>query len=120
MLTHQPSAGIPRSAVAAVVFETMIAQVASIMGVAVFPVIAPKLAMDLGVEPALIGYQISLTTWNFAGILIGPALFATVYKFIGSYALTYGLLALIAAAGLGLLLMCAAAARRETAKGNGK
>ena len=57
-------------------------------------------------------------TWNFAGILIGPALFATVYKFVGSYALTYGLLALIAAAGLGLLLLCAAAARRATGTGN--
>lgn len=52
-------------------------------------------------------------TWNFAGITIGPALFATAYKFVGSYALTYGLLALIAAAGLVLLLMCAAATRLE-------
>lgn len=51
--------------------------------------------------------------WNFAGILIGPALFATVYKFVGSYALTFGLLALIAAAGLALLFMCAAATRRK-------
>jgi hypothetical protein len=36
-----------------------------------------------------------------------------VYKFVGNYALTFGLLALVAAAGLGLLLMCAAATRRE-------
>lgn len=51
--------------------------------------------------------------WNFGGILIGPALFATTYKLIGSYALAYGLLALVAAAGLGFVLLCAAAARRE-------
>lgn len=58
--------------------------------------------------------------WNFAGILIGPALFATVYKFVGSYALTCGLLALIAAAGLALVFMCAAATRlkQEQETGN--
>lgn len=53
--------------------------------------------------------------WNFGGILVGPALFATAYKFVGSYAVTYGLLALIAAAGVALLLMCATATRRERA-----
>jgi predicted MFS family arabinose efflux permease len=53
--------------------------------------------------------------WNFGGILIGPALFATAYKLIGSYTATYGALALVAAAGLGLLLLSAGAARREAA-----
>ena len=31
------------------------------MGVTIFPVIAPKLAAELGVEPSLVGYQVSLT-----------------------------------------------------------
>ena len=69
MLSYQPSAEIPRSTVVAVIAATMIAQVASIMGVAVFPVIAPKLAEEMGVEPALVGYQVSLT--------YGAAMFAS-------------------------------------------
>lgn len=52
-------------------------------------------------------------TWSFAGILIGPALFATVFKLTGSYALTYGLLSVVAVAGVVSLLLCSAAARRE-------
>lgn len=42
--------------------------------------------------------------WNFAGILAGPATFAAVYGLIGSYALTFGALAVIAASGSALLL----------------
>jgi sugar phosphate permease len=53
--------------------------------------------------------------WNFAGILIGPAAFATVYARVGSYAWTYGLLALVAAAGCVLLLLGGAASRRTVA-----
>ncbi|HYC46711.1 MAG TPA: MFS transporter [Burkholderiales bacterium] len=44
----------------AVIAATTVAQVASVMGVAVFPVIAPKLALEMDVSPAAIGYQISL------------------------------------------------------------
>jgi predicted MFS family arabinose efflux permease len=44
--------------------------------------------------------------WTFAGILVGPALFATAYNWIGNYAVTFGWLALIAA--LGLLFIVAA------------
>jgi MFS family permease len=51
---------IPRSTVLAVVAATTIAQIASVMGIAVFPVIAPRLAAEIGVAPAAIGYQISL------------------------------------------------------------
>jgi MFS family permease len=51
-------------------------------------------------------------TWNFAGILLGPAVFATVFKFTGSYTLTYGLLSLVALCGVLSLLMSAAAGRR--------
>jgi MFS-type transporter involved in bile tolerance (Atg22 family) len=50
--------------------------------------------------------------WNFAGILIGPALFALTYRINGSYAQTYGLLSLFAVAGFAFLLMTAASARR--------
>jgi hypothetical protein len=53
--------------------------------------------------------------WNFAGILIGPALFALIYRMNGSYALTYGLLTLFAVAGFVFLLMTAASARRAAA-----
>jgi predicted MFS family arabinose efflux permease len=51
---------IPRTTVFAVVAATTIAQIASVMGIAVFPVIAPRLAAEIGVAPAMIGYQISL------------------------------------------------------------
>ena len=44
----------------AVVAATTVAQVAAVMGFAVFPVIAPRLAPDLGVEASLVGYQLSL------------------------------------------------------------
>jgi predicted MFS family arabinose efflux permease len=50
--------------------------------------------------------------WNFAGILIGPALFALIYRLNGGYAQTYGLLTLFAVAGLVFMLMTAASARR--------
>ena len=51
--------------------------------------------------------------WNFAGILIGPALFATVYAAIGSYTLTFGWMSLIALGGLVTLSLARAAARRQ-------
>jgi predicted MFS family arabinose efflux permease len=54
------ASAMPRSTVIAVVLATTIAQIASVMGIAVFPVIAPKLAPEMGVAPATIGYQISL------------------------------------------------------------
>jgi len=53
--------------------------------------------------------------WNFGGIFIGPALFATTYKMTGSYALTYGGMAIVAAAGAVLVGLSAAAARRARA-----
>src|SRR5436853_6198529 len=49
-----------RSTVVTVLVVTTAAQIASVMGIAVFPVIAPKLAAEMGVAPATIGYQISL------------------------------------------------------------
>ena len=43
-----------------VVAATTLAQAASIMGIAVFPVIAPRLAAEMQVSPSTIGYQVSL------------------------------------------------------------
>ncbi len=48
--------------------------------------------------------------WIFAGILVGPSLFAVAYRMIGSYATTFGLLA---AAGLLSAALAAAAVRTE-------
>ncbi len=50
-----------RPTVVAVVVATTVAQVASVLGAAIFPVIAPKLAADLGVPASLVGYQVSIT-----------------------------------------------------------
>ena len=52
-------------------------------------------------------------TWNFAGILVGPAMFATVFKLTASYTLTYGLLAMVALGGVVSLILSRTAARRE-------
>ena len=51
-------------------------------------------------------------TWNFGGVLIGPALFATVYQLIGSYRLSYGGLAAVAFLGAVALTLCTRSARR--------
>jgi MFS family permease len=51
---------VPRGTVLAVLAATTVAQVASVMGVAVFPVIAPRLAASMGVTPSAIGYQMSI------------------------------------------------------------
>jgi len=48
--------------------------------------------------------------WIFAGILVGPSLFAVAYRGIGSYATTFGLLAF---AGLASAALAAAAVRTE-------
>jgi predicted MFS family arabinose efflux permease len=38
--------------------------------------------------------------WCYGGVLAGPALFATAYRYLGAYTDTFGLLAIAAAAGL--------------------
>ena len=40
------------------------------------------------------------SVWNYAGILIGPAAFATLYRSIGSYTITFGWLTIVAVLGL--------------------
>ncbi len=57
--------------------------------------------------------------WNFAGILIGPALFAVIYRFNGSYASTFGWLTIFALGGFASLLLCAASARRTPRTASG-
>ncbi|HWI14363.1 MAG TPA: MFS transporter [Burkholderiales bacterium] len=56
------------------------------------------------------------SVWNFGGILAGPAVFATVYRGVGSYAFTYVLLSLVGLAGSALIMMAISAARREAAE----
>jgi hypothetical protein len=53
--------------------------------------------------------------WNFGGVFIGPALFATVYALTHSYTLTYGLLTPVAFGGFALLTLAGAASRRPHA-----
>lgn len=50
---------------------------------------------------------------NFAGVVVGPAIFATVYQATGSYAATFGWLTLAAAMGLVFLMRAKRAARRR-------
>lgn len=53
--------------------------------------------------------------WNFGGILIGPALFVVVYRLAGSFAVTFGLMGIVAAAGFACLVLCRAESRRAAA-----
>jgi hypothetical protein len=48
--------------------------------------------------------------WIFAGILVGPSLFALAYNGIGSYTTTFGFLA---AAGVASAVLAVLAARTE-------
>jgi len=56
------------------------------------------------------------SAWNFGGILAGPGIFATVYGFIGSYAVTYALLGLLGLAAATTLTFALGASRREAAR----
>ena len=63
-----------------VVLVTMAAQIASAMGIAIFPVIAPHLAQMLGVDASWVGYQMS--------ILFGAAMLTS--GFVGTVVLRWG------------------------------
>ena len=67
-------------ALTVVVLATMAAQIASAMGIAIFPVIAPHLAKMLGVDASMVGYQIS--------ILFGAAMLAS--SMVGNIVLRWG------------------------------
>lgn len=51
------------------------------------------------------------SVWNYAGILIGPAAFATSYRGTGSYTVTFGWLTVIAVLGLAFISAARRAAR---------
>ncbi len=66
--------------IAVVVLATMAAQIASAMGIAIFPVMAPHLAQMLGVDASYVGYQIS--------ILFGAAMLVS--SVVGTVVLRWG------------------------------
>jgi hypothetical protein len=78
-----------------VVFATFATQMVVTMSNSTLPTIAPKLAEALGIEPALIGYQVS--------ILFGGAAVGTLVG--GSYSVTFFMLAIASAAGGALVLI---------------
>lgn len=70
----------PPPSVTVVVLATTAAQIASAMGIAIFPVMAPQLARMLDVDASYVGYQISL--------LFGTAMLAS--GFVGTVVLRWG------------------------------
>lgn len=77
-MTENRSAPIP--SIVVVVLVTTAAQIASAMGIAIFPVIAPHLAQMLGVDASYVGYQMS--------ILFGAAVLTS--GFVGTVVLRWG------------------------------
>jgi hypothetical protein len=78
-----PAAGdaaVVQPPVPVVVLATTAAQIASAMGIAIFPVMAPHLARMLDVDASYVGYQISL--------LFGAAMLASGY--VGTVVLRWG------------------------------
>jgi MFS family permease len=92
------SSAVSRPSVIAVVAATTVAQVAAVMGSSAFPVIAPELARNLGVEPSLVGYQVSLI---YGTAMAGsPFMGSVVPRWGACRAMQIGLVATV----LGLLL----------------
>lgn len=61
--------------------------------------------------------EVSLATggvlvFTFAGIVVGPPIFATLYRLVGSYAYTYGIFSIYAFVGAAVLLWAMLQARR--------
>lgn len=57
-------------------------------------------------EPDQVGLATGgILVFTFLGIVVGPAAFATLYKLIGSYALTYGTMAIVPLVGVLALIM---------------
>ncbi len=54
-----------------------------------------------------------MMVWIFAGILVGPALFAATYRWIGSYTTTFGVLTVVAMASAALAAVAVRAEHRE-------
>ena len=65
---------LPQVSIVLVVLVSTATQVASAMGIAIFPVIAPQLALMLGVDASYVGYQISMVfgAAMLASCVVGP------------------------------------------------
>ena len=100
------SAVIAPPSVAGVVALTTLAQIGTVMGIAVFPVIAPRLAGELGVDPSLVGYQMSLIYG--AAMLSSPFLTWLVTRFGACRAIQAGLLLSVIALALAMMTGIAA------------
>jgi MFS family permease len=80
-MADAPPAGGPQPpSIVVVVLAATAAQIAAAMGIAIFPVIAPQLALMLGVDASAVGYQISL--------LFGAAMLAS--TMVGTVVLRWG------------------------------
>ena len=89
------------SSVAVVVALTTLAQIGTVMGIAIFPVIAPRLAAEMGVEPSLVGFQMSLIYG--AAMLSSPFLTWMVTRHGACRAIQAGLLVSVVALVLALV-----------------
>ena len=98
MSAHTATLEVSRLTVISVVALTTLAQIGTVMGIAVFPVIAPKLAAEMGVDPSLIGYQMSLIYG--AAMLSSPFLTWMVTRFGACRAIQAGLLLSVMALAL--------------------
>ena len=88
-------------ALALMVAYATFAQIATVAGIAVFPVIAPKLAADMGVDPLLIGFQMSVI---YGAAAIGsPSLIWMVTRWGACRTIQLGLLCTIVALGVSLV-----------------
>ena len=85
----------------AVIALITLAQIGTVMGIAVFPVIAPRLAAEMGIEPSLVGYQMSLIYG--AAMLSSPFLTWMVTRYGACRAIQAGLL--LSAVALALAMM---------------
>jgi MFS family permease len=90
----------------AVIAATTVAQAASTMGFAIFPVIAPKLALDLGVPASMVGYQMSI---GYGTAMIATSLLSGTIPRFGACRVTQAGL-LLCAAGLMLAMSASVAA----------
>jgi predicted MFS family arabinose efflux permease len=55
----------------------------------------------------------AVLVFSFIGIMVGPAMFATVYKLVGSYGTTFGIIALLPLTGAAALVPVLRQGRRE-------
>lgn len=102
MSTGSAPAETTRPTVVSVVAATTIAQLVSVMGFAIFPVIAPRLAVELNVPASTVGYQLSLA---YGAAMLATAFLSGAIPRFGACRVTQAGLALCAA---GMLLAMSA------------